>query len=88
MDEVTFEKDSEKFTLFIEKIIQGNWVLGVGRNQKYKCWDIASQAVMKVATDSSLNVWFIRIGADQKEISGYLKKCVPKEIGKIKFFEN
>ncbi|KAB8038872.1 glycosyltransferase [Silvanigrella paludirubra] len=88
LDEVTFEKDSEKFTLFIEKIIQGNWVLGVGRNQKYKCWDIASQAVMKVATDSSLNVWFIRIGADQKEISGYLKKCVPKEIGKIKFFEN
>lgn len=88
LEDITYEKDVEKLNSFIEKITQGNWVLGVGRNQKYKCWDIASQAVMKVTTDTPLSLWFIRIGADQKEISGYLKKCVPKDIGKVKFFEN
>jgi glycosyltransferase involved in cell wall biosynthesis len=88
LEDISCERDIEKLNLIIEKIQQGSWILGVGRNQKYKCWDIASQAVMKVATDSSLNLWFIRIGSDQKEISSYVKKCAPKEIGKIKFFEN
>lgn len=87
LEDISHEKDIDKLNLIIEKIQQGSWILGVGRNQKYKCWDVASQAIMKVATDSSLNLWFIRIGSDQKEISSYMKKCVPKEIGKIKFFE-
>lgn len=88
LENISFEKDIEKLSLMNDKVLEGSWVLGVGRNQKYKCWDIASQAVMKVATDSLLNIWFIRVGADQKEISSYVKKCVPKEIGKIKLFEN
>ncbi|WP_233231268.1 glycosyltransferase [Silvanigrella aquatica] len=88
IENLSLEKDTEKLNYFIEKVFQGDWVLGVGRNQKYKCWDIAAQAVMKAATDASLNLWFIRIGADQKEISGYMKKGPVREIGKIKFFEN
>lgn len=88
LEEISCEKDSEKLKIIFEKILNDNWILGVGRNQKYKCWDIASQAVMKVVSDTSLGVWFIRIGSDQKELSGYIKKCAPKEIGKIKLFEN
>lgn len=85
---VSYEKDFEKISVLFDKIIQGSWVLGVGRNQKYKYWDLAAQSVLKAANDKSLNLWFIRVGADQKEISNYVKKCSPKEIGKIKFFEN
>lgn len=89
LDDVSTEKDSDKFNQFLDKILQGQWILGVGRNQKYKCWDVALQAVSKVASENNaLNIWFIRIGSDPKEISGYLKKCPMKEIGKIKFFEN
>nr|BFD30577.1 hypothetical protein GTC16762_01950 [Pigmentibacter ruber] len=89
LEDVSLEKDPEKFNSFIEKIIQGKWILGVGRNQKYKCWDVALQAVSKVASENSaLNIWFIRIGSDPKEISSFLKRCPMKEIGRIKFFDN
>jgi glycosyltransferase involved in cell wall biosynthesis len=82
------EKDHKKLESLPEQLTHGSWILGIGRNQKYKCWDLGSQAILKVSTESSLNVWFIRIGADQKEISSYIKKCAPKEFGKIKIFEN
>lgn len=87
--EVSLEVGDDKSNQLIEKILQGQWILGVGRNQKYKCWDVALQAVTKVAADNnSLNIWFIRIGSDSKEVSSYSKKCQMKEVGKIKIFEN
>ncbi|RDB37297.1 MAG: glycosyltransferase [Spirobacillus cienkowskii] len=88
IEKVSIEKDAEKLNYIFDKIGKSNWVLGVGMNQKYKSWEVAYQAVLKVVNDSQLDVWFVRVGADPKEISSYVKKCVPKEIGKIKLFEN
>ena len=73
----------------LESIYSCSWVIGVGRNQKYKCWDIALQAIEKLnGSDNKKKIWFIRVGADNKEIYGYTKKCAVKEYGKVKVFED
>lgn len=72
-----------------ENIFSGYWVIGVGRNQKYKCWDLILQAIEKLnRSNDTKKIWFIRVGADNKEIYGYAKKSLLKEYGKIKVFED
>ncbi|WP_186646387.1 glycosyltransferase [Fluviispira vulneris] len=81
--------DNDKFRNVINKFLKEKWVLGVGRNQKYKFWDLAAQAIQKITPETTgLDVWFIRIGADNKEISSYLKRCVSRECGKLIVFES
>lgn len=76
------------FDFDLEAVPSGNWVIGVGRNQKYKCWDIALQAIDKLnKADNKKKIWFIRVGADNKEVYNYSKKSSVKDCGKIKVLE-
>ena len=81
LSEIAPELDSENVNTCF-------WVIGIGRNQSYKCWDIALQAIEKLnGSDNKKKICFIRIGADNKEINSYSKRSSLTEYGKIKVFE-
>lgn len=66
-----------------------HWVIGVGRNQKYKSWDVTFQSIEFLnKQENTKKIWFIRVGADNKEVNSYAKKHSFKEFGKIKIFED
>lgn len=46
----------------IDKISQKRWVVGVGRAQKYKSWDVAEDVLRQINGDISEGVLFIRVG--------------------------
>lgn len=72
---------------FLFSIFSSYWVIGIGRNQKYKSWDIALQALEKLnGAENKRKIWFIRVGADNKEIFGFNKRCSAKDYGKIKIY--
>ncbi|MEN9528303.1 MAG: hypothetical protein RI932_176 [Pseudomonadota bacterium] len=49
----------------MDAFIRRRWVVGVGRSQKYKGWEVADEAVQQLNSDLSEGVVFIRIGGDQ-----------------------
>ncbi|MEY2988392.1 MAG: hypothetical protein RJB13_1913, partial [Pseudomonadota bacterium] len=46
----------------LEKMIRRRWVVGVGRTQKYKGWDVAEEALRQLSSDVSEGIIFIRVG--------------------------
>ncbi|KAB8030879.1 glycosyltransferase [Fluviispira multicolorata] len=88
LEQLVDSEEQEKFKNVINKFLKDKWIIGVGRNQKYKLWDLAAQAIQKITPETGLEAWFIRIGADNKEISSYLKKSIPREVGEIKVFDS
>lgn len=74
------------------------WILGVGLSEKYKCWDLAAKAVQNLVEkyasyhDKDKNsendsFWFVRVGADAKEIRSYARRFPVKKIGGIQVIE-
>jgi glycosyltransferase involved in cell wall biosynthesis len=49
----------------LDALIRRRWVVGVGRSQKYKGWEVAEEAVQQLNSDLSEGVVFIRIGGDE-----------------------
>lgn len=50
-------------TVELEKMIRQRWVVGVGRMQKYKGWEVAEEALRQIDADVSEGVVFIRVGS-------------------------
>ena len=48
--------------LELEKLIRRRWIVGVGRTQKYKGWDVAEEALRQISSDVSEGVVFVRVG--------------------------
>ncbi|MBM3382055.1 MAG: glycosyltransferase family 4 protein [Betaproteobacteria bacterium] len=49
----------------MDALTRKRWVVGVGRSQKYKGWEVAEEAVQQLNSDLSEGVVFIRIGGDE-----------------------
>ena len=83
-----FSKITETQQTLFESILNDFWCIGIGKNKKYKNWDIAQNAVLKLTGKEyvDLDTWFIRLGTDQKEIYSYSKKDSSIDIGPIKIF--
>lgn len=54
---------------FLDQICRMKWVVGVGRGQKYKRWDLAMASVMEANKHVSEGVLFIRIAASEDEVA-------------------
>lgn len=61
--------ESEVSELDLEKISRQRWVLGVGRAQKYKGWDIAEEALKQTHSEVSEGLVFFRVGAVSDNLS-------------------
>jgi glycosyltransferase involved in cell wall biosynthesis len=53
--------------VWLDEIVHAQWVLGVGRWERYKNWELGEQAVQKVRSESSESIWWVRTGTDGKE---------------------
>lgn len=94
-------KESDDHSLILEmdhNLFYSYWILGVGPNERYKCWDLAAKAIQNISEkhvvqqDKSKesendSFWFVRVGADAKEIRSYAKKFPVRKIGRIQFIE-
>lgn len=71
----------------IQKISRQRWVVGVGRAQKYKGWEIAEEALKQTHSEVSEGVVFFRVGAISDNLSN--KNSVSQKSGRTKVvFEN
>lgn len=61
-------------TLRLNELVAKKWVVGVGRYQKYKGWELAEEAVTAVDKSLSGGALFIRVGLDPKESARFQKQ--------------
>ena len=64
----------------LEKLAAMRWVMGVGRSQKYKGWEVAEEAITQCGSKIPQGVLFLRIGFEQRELSRF-GKSEPKVFG-------
>lgn len=57
----------------LERIAHARWVVGVGRYQKYKDWEVVEEALPAVRSQLSEGVWFFRVGYCAKDAHRFLK---------------
>ncbi|NBW81429.1 glycosyltransferase [bacterium] len=48
----------------LDSLVRRRWIIGVGRSQKYKGWELAEDVIHQLHSDLSEGVTFIRIGGD------------------------
>ncbi len=53
----------------LDALVRRRWVVGVGRSQKYKGWNLAEDVVHQLHSDLSEGVTFIRVGGDEDGVS-------------------
>ncbi|MFZ9519178.1 MAG: glycosyltransferase [Silvanigrellaceae bacterium] len=49
----------------LDALVRRRWIVGVGRAQKYKGWELAEDVVNQLHSDLSEGVSFIRVGGDE-----------------------
>lgn len=49
----------------LDALIRRRWIIGVGRAQKYKGWELAEDVVTQIHSDLSEGAVFIRVGGDE-----------------------
>lgn len=49
----------------LDAMLRRRWIVGVGRSQKYKGWELAEDVVHQLHSDLSEGVSFIRVGGDE-----------------------
>jgi glycosyltransferase involved in cell wall biosynthesis len=49
----------------LDSLVRRRWIVGVGRSQKYKGWELAEDVVHQLHSDLSEGVAFIRVGGDE-----------------------
>lgn len=50
----------------LDALTRKRWIVGVGRSQKYKGWDLAQDVAQQLHSDLSEGVVFIRVGGDEE----------------------
>jgi glycosyltransferase involved in cell wall biosynthesis len=49
----------------LDQLVRRRWIVGVGRSQKYKGWELAEDVVHQLHSDLSEGVVFLRVGGDE-----------------------
>lgn len=52
-----------------KSLLKSKWILGVGREQKYKCWKLAEDVAQLCNKEIPIGTWLVRVGAENNEIS-------------------
>jgi glycosyltransferase involved in cell wall biosynthesis len=48
----------------LDALVRRRWIIGIGRSQKYKGWDLAEEVVHQMHSDLSEGIVLIRVGSD------------------------
>ena len=61
------------------------WILGVGRSQHYKRWDLAFEVCSKVRSELEREVLFLRVGGDsqRQEVSTLFPSCASLQFSNV-----
>jgi glycosyltransferase involved in cell wall biosynthesis len=58
----------------LDQLVRRRWIIGVGRSQKYKGWELAETVVQQLHSDLSEGVVFVRVGGDEDGASKSTKQ--------------
>lgn len=65
----------------LDQLVRRRWILGVGRSQKYKGWELAEDVAQQLHSDLSEGVLFIRVGGDEDGAANKNPKAGGKQTG-------